>query len=133
MAGYGLLVTAILIWGGRLLISLFISEAEYIPLGIAYLRITSFCQIPQCLETVAASVFKGTGRTVPPSIVSIVSNALRALLAWILSGTALGVYGVWLGICLAAVIRGCWVFIWYLLSARSTLRGITPRTQELIE
>jgi len=132
MTGYGLFVTAIMIWGGRALISLFISEAEYIPLGVAFLRITALCQIPQCLEAVAASVFKGTGRTVPPSIVSIVSNALRVLLAWILASTALGVYGVWLGISLAAVIRGCWVFIWYLLSARSALRGITP-TQYLTD
>jgi len=133
MTGYGLCVTAIMIWGGRALISLFITETEYIPLGVAYLLITSMCQVPQCLEAVAASVFKGTGRTVPPSVASIASNALRVLLAWILSRTTLGVYGVWLGICLAAVIRGGWVFIWYLLSARSARRGNAPRTQEVAE
>ncbi|MCL2373332.1 MAG: MATE family efflux transporter [Defluviitaleaceae bacterium] len=120
MACWGLFVAGVLFFGGSFLIGLFIRDCtEIVAIGAENLRILALVQIPQCLEGVAAGVFRGQGKTLPPSISSIVSNALRVVLAFALVRfTGLGLTGVWIAIAAGAGVRGVWVYVWYLWYSR---------------
>jgi len=115
---WGILVTLILLFGGRVLFGLFLSEPEVLDIGVNYLRILAVCQVVACLEYNSAGAFRGIGKTVPPSVVSISGNVLRIPLVYFLSQTSLGINGIWWGISLGAVIRSLWMFIWYVLTSR---------------
>ena len=112
---WGSFVTFLLIVLGGAVFSVFLPDPALISLGARYLFILAFAQLPTNLETVAAAAFKGTGRTIPPSLASIVSNLLRPPLAYILAKTSLGLDGIWIAITLTSVMRGLWICLWYLL------------------
>lgn len=122
MAVWGALVTILLFFCGDALFSLFLPDPKIIEMGAVYLKLLASCQLPMCLEFIAAGAFKGTGRTLEPSVVSIVSNGLRVPLAYVLSLTSLGLNGIWLGVSAGAILRGVWMFVWYLLAARKQPR-----------
>jgi putative MATE family efflux protein len=114
MTVWGLFVTALLFFAGGFLFSLLMPDPELAALGTRYLRILAFCQLAMNLEAVTAGAFKGTGRTMGPSMVSVISNLLRPVLALILSRTSLGLNGVWIAVTITACIRGIWISLWYL-------------------
>jgi putative MATE family efflux protein len=118
MAVWGALVTIGLFFGGYVIFSAFVDVQEIRVMGATYLKIFAICQIPMCVEAVAAGTFRGTGRTMPPSVASITSNVLRVGLVYVLSRTTLGLDGVWWGIVISSVFRSAWILGWYLYSAR---------------
>jgi len=120
MACWGLLVSFILIFFGRALFELFIpNEPAVVEIGVDYLRVLAFIQIPACLEGVGAGVFRGQGKTMPPSISSTITNSLRVVLAYVLTHfTDLGLTGIWIAAALGAGARGLWIFIWYSFYSR---------------
>jgi len=120
MACWGLTVGFILFFGGRFLIGLFIPDSpEIVEIGVEYLRILALAQIPSCLEGVAAGVFRGQGKTVPPSISSATSNTLRVVLAFFfVHFTDLGLTGIWIALTIGAGARGVWIYIWYVFYSR---------------
>jgi Na+-driven multidrug efflux pump len=65
------------------------------------------------LEAVWGGDFKGRGITIPPSVASIISNSLKPILAWFLSHTTLGLYGIWAGISAGDTLRGILLFFWH--------------------
>ncbi len=132
MTVWGIVVTIFIITLGPSVFALFLPEPELVALGRLYISIFVFCQLPMNLEAVASGAFKGLGRTLPPSIVSIVSNILKPVIAYILAGAGMGIAGVWIGVCFPDIIRCVWVWAWYLLDRRHTARkdctpsGIVP-------
>jgi len=120
MTLWGLFVAVLLYFGGGALYRIFVpNDHEVVALGIVYLRMLAFVQIPACLEGVAAGIFRGKGKTVPPSIASITSNVMRVILAYaFVMFTGLGLPGIWLAVAISAAIRGIWIFIWYLMHSR---------------
>ncbi|MDR1570816.1 MAG: MATE family efflux transporter [Oscillospiraceae bacterium] len=134
--GFVISLTVLGVWGaltvllmntlGGQLYWLFLPDADVRALGVVYLRILSFCQIPQCLEAAAGGTFKGCGRTAPPSVVSIVSNLLRVLLAWWFVHIW-GALGVWAAISLTASLRGATTTIWYMLASKAQPRSDEER------
>jgi len=127
MSSWGLLITILLFFGGGWLYRIFVpNDPDVISLGILYLKIIAFVQIPQCLEGVAAGIFRGKGKTIPPSISSISSNILRVVLAYAsVHFTDLGLSGIWYAISISAAIRGLWVLTWYLFSSRKEPKSDT--------
>ena len=113
MALWGTLITALFLILGEALFSLFLPSPELIALGKRYLFILAFSQLAMNLETVAAGAFKGTGRTIPPSLASTICNMARPPLAYLLSRTSLGLYGIWLAVTICSVVRGVWICVWY--------------------
>ena len=128
MVCWGVIVTATIFFGARVLILIFIpDDPEVLRIGTEYLRILAICQIPQCLEGVAAGAFRGRGRTVPPSVSSVVSNTLRVVLAFFLSfHTPLGLTGIWIAISVGAAVRGIWIYSWYLINMRKLPKEDLP-------
>jgi putative MATE family efflux protein len=115
---WGLFVTAFIWFAGPAVFSLFFAERELLMLGTSYLHILAFCQLSMNLEALGSGAFKGIGRTIPPSVVVIGTNVLKPALAWILSGSGLGLQGLWLGIVISANLRGIWMNLWYALDSR---------------
>jgi len=118
MSVWGAIITLFLFFGGRYLFRVFLSEPNILKMGEEYLKILAACQLIFCLEAISAGVFRGIGKTIPPSLVSGISNALRVPLAYFLSKTFLGLNGIWWGITIGASIRGIWIFIWYLVESK---------------
>jgi Na+-driven multidrug efflux pump len=55
-------------------------------------------------------------------VVVISTNALKPVLAWVLSRTSLGLYGVWIGVTISANLRGLWMNLWYAVESRRKRR-----------
>lgn len=128
MAIWGTITTILLFFFGEFFISIFLKEKEYIIMGGEYLKILSSCQLILCIEAVTAGLFRGIGKTLPPSIASVCSNAFRVPLAYFLSRTSLGLNGVWIGVTIGAIIRGVWIFAWYLYARRGMPKVDAVRT-----
>ena len=129
MSGWGIIVGLVLFFGGRVLIGIFIPDSpEVVRIGVEYMRILAVVQIPQCIEGVASGVFRGQGKTIPPSVGSVTSNALRVVLAYTLTHyTDLGLTGIWIAIAIGAVIRGLWIYSWYILYSRGKQKTDTDQ------
>jgi putative MATE family efflux protein len=128
MIVYGAAVSLLLFFGGRILFGIFLSEPEVLGLGATYLKIFALCQVFTCIESVAASTFRGIGKTLPPSACSVVFNIVRVFFAYGLSQTSLELNGVWLGISIVSSLRGLAVFIWYTGAARKLPQADTAES-----
>lgn len=116
MITIGLIATALLIFGAKPIFSIFLSEKEAIYYGIKYLQILGISQLFMCLEITTAGAFNGLGKTVPPSVVSIVFTSIRIPVAVLLSSNAvLGVTGVWWSVSLSSVVKGIILVTWYVI------------------
>jgi len=103
----GVFATGLLIFGARPLFSIFIpDEPEAIAYGVDYLRILGVSQLFMVLEITTAGAFNGLGKTIPPSIISIIFTGLRVPLSLVLSSTYLGLNGVWWSISLSSIFKG---------------------------
>ncbi|MGH4119774.1 MATE family efflux transporter [Clostridium sp.] len=117
IAIFGTITSCLLMFFPGPIFSVFISEKEVIKDGIIYLRILGISQLFMCLEITTAGAFNGLGKTVPPSIVGIVLNALRIPGALLLS-TIIGLSGVWWSISLSSVLKGTILTIWFIIFLR---------------
>lgn len=126
MMAWGVFTTFVLIAFPEVLFRIFITEANVIPMGVDYLRILGFSQLFMCTEAASAGTFQGLGKTLPPSAVGILFTALRIPLAMILSGTGLGLGGIWWSITLSSVLKGmilpAWLILLFCLSSRRKTR-----------
>jgi len=122
MTLWGLGVGLIMFFGAVPLFRLFITDPDIVVIGVSYMRIIAVVQIAQCLEGVSASAFDGLGKTLPPTIVSIGFNALRVGVAFVLSRTALGINGIWIGIAFGNLMRGIVLTVWYLIDSKKMYR-----------
>ena len=112
MAVWGLFNTFLLITFPKFFFSIFISEADVIPMGVDYLRIIGISEIFICLEGAATGAFQGLGKTIPPSVVGITFNALRIPAAVLLSNI-LGLNGIWWVLTISCIFKGTILPLWY--------------------
>ena len=123
MAVWGSAIATAFLTLGPAIFFIFLPVQRLKPLGGNYLFIMAFCQLFMNLEGVGSGAFKGTGRTIPPSLASIIINSSRPILAFLLSRTSLGIYGVWISESFTAIVRGSWICIWYLLAERKKVKN----------
>lgn len=103
----GVFATVLLVFAGEQLFRLFINESEAIIQGADYLRILGYSQLFMCLEITTAGAFYGIGKTMTPSLISIIFTGLRVPLAIILfKPELLGINGVWWSISGSSIIKG---------------------------
>ncbi|MCL1950722.1 MAG: MATE family efflux transporter [Turicibacter sp.] len=115
---WGIITTLIVFFFARPLMAIFIQDENVIQIGVGYLRIVATIQLFTCWEALAGGAFRGIGKTLPPSIISISGNVLRVGFAWALARTSLGIDGIWIGMCIGNVIRGLGVMIWYSMDSK---------------
>lgn len=103
----GIFATLLLTLGGKFVFSLFIPESEAIEYGIVYLQILGLSQLFMCIEITTSGAFNGLGKTIIPSIISVLFTGLRVPAAYLLSSKELlGLNGVWWSISMSSVIKG---------------------------
>ena len=122
LSGWGILITLLLIFGGAVSFGVFTDNLEIIESGIRYLRIVSFIQIAHCMGAVCAGTFKGLGKTKPILVTAITVSVLRVPVAFFLSQTPLGLYGVFIGAALGVFMRGVVLLIWYAIYSKKMLK-----------
>lgn len=111
----GIFATCLLIFGGGKIFSIFLKEEEALRIGIVYLRILGYSQLFMCIEIATGGAFNGLGKTIPPSIVGIIFNALRIPSAIILSSIdSIGLDGVWWSISMSSVFKGIILTTWFI-------------------
>lgn len=113
----GVITSCLLIFFPEPIFSIFIREENVLKEGIIYLRILGVCQLFMCLEITTSGAFNGLGRTVPPSMVGIILNAMRIPGALLLSA-AFGLQGVWWSISLSSVLKGLILTTWFITFLR---------------
>lgn len=118
----GVFATALLFFGARPLFTIFIQEEEAILQGIQYLKILAYSQLFMCIEITTAGAFNGLGKTIPPSIVGILFNAIRIPSAIILSSTVLGLNGIWWAISMSSVFKGIVLTTWFVIHLKKRER-----------
>ena len=124
IAVMGIITSCLLIFFPGPIFSIFIREQKVIQEGIVYLRILGVSQLFMCLEITTAGAFNGLGKTVPPSIVGIMINAMRIPGALLLA-MSLGLAGVWWSISLSSILKGVILTSWFILflSRHPEIRG----------
>lgn len=111
----GIFATVLLIFVGGPIFSIFLSEKEALEIGISYLKILGYSQLFMCIEIMTSGAFNGLGKTVPPSIVGIIFNAMRIPGAIALSSIAsLGLDGVWWSISISSMFKGVILTTWFI-------------------
>jgi len=116
MVTLGIVTSAILIFLPRQIFMIFIREEATLEMGVEYLRILGVSQLFMCIEITVAGAFNGLGRTIPPSIVSMVFTAARLPLAILFASTlAWGLNGVWWSISVSSVLKGIVLLGWFLV------------------
>ena len=93
---------------------IFITEAAVLPLGIDYLVILGVSQLFMSAEITTAGAFSGYGKTIPPSVISIVFTVLRIPLALVLCRTPLALNGIWWSITISSILKGVLLLAWFL-------------------
>lgn len=115
----GIGATLLLTLGAAPVFSAFLDEEEALAHGIEYLKILGLSQLFMCIEITTTGAFNGLGKTVPPSIIGILFNALRIPAALVLSSAALlGINGVWWSISMSSVFKGVILTGWFILFLR---------------
>ena len=76
------------------------------------MAIMGLSQVFMTLEITTQGMFTGVGKTVPPSIISIVCNLMRIPLAIYLASVT-GITGVWWAISVSSMIKGTISPIWF--------------------
>ena len=107
-------------YGGEIF-SLIVPDPAACASGRIFLRIDSYSMLFMMLEITLQGIFYGTGRTLPPAIISIGFNLLRIPLAVLLSSTSLGVTGVWWALSLTSMAKGIAAFAWFRLTKKKIL------------
>ncbi len=112
MFSFGLVVTISFVCFGKEIFGIFVPEEKAMLAGGEYLCIVGFSQIFMMLELTTQGMFNGTGRTIPPAIISISFNTIRIPLALVLA-SYIGITGVWWAITISTIFKGIILPIWF--------------------
>lgn len=112
---FGILASLLLIFLAEPIFAVFIpNDPEALRLGANYLSILGFSQLFMTLEITSQGAFNGLGKTLPPSLISIIFTGARIPLAMVLSAsTLLGLNGVWWSISITSIIKGIILSAWF--------------------
>lgn len=112
MLSWGMFCSLVLIVFPQVIFQVFIQELEVLPMGVDYLRILGVSQLFMCMEITTAGAFSGLGKTLPPSIVSILLTGARIPMAMLL-GSWMGLNGVWWAITISSIGKGIVLLGWF--------------------
>ena len=117
---WGVFTTLMLTVFPEPLFRIFITEADVIPMGVEYLRILGYSQLFMCLEIATEGAFAGLGKTLPPSIVSILFTSIRIPMVMLL-GSKWGLSGVWWSLTISSILKGIILTVWFIIYLKKKL------------
>lgn len=124
----GTLVTAVFFCFGSEIFGLIVPDPYVMAEGGRYLRINAFAEIFMMLEITFQGYFYGLQKAIPPSIISIVGNALRLPAAWLFLRLIPGLSTLWWVIMVSTVLKGIAALLYYsIYKERSALEAAQER------
>lgn len=126
---WGTFTSCLLVFGAEPIFRIFIQEEQVVPIGISYLVILGIGQMPMCEELLTVGALQGLGRTLSCSVITIVLTAARIPLALFLTGTGLGLNGIWWALTATSMAKGL-IFVLYYLWVLNRLPGTAAVGQE---
>ncbi len=112
MLSLGVMVTFAFVFFGKEIFGIFVPEEQARLAGGEYLAIVGLSQIFMMLELTTQGMFNGTGRTLPPAVISISFNIARIPLAlWL--APHIGIIGVWWAITISTIFKGIILPLWF--------------------
>lgn len=105
-AVFGTFCTLLFVFWGSELFSLIVPDPQAYKAGGVFLRIDGYSMLFMMLEITTQGLFYGTGRTIPPAVISIGFNTLRIPLAMLLASIGMEIIGVWWAISLTSIAKG---------------------------
>lgn len=120
-AVFGAFCTLLFVFFGSEVFSLIVPEKMASEAGGVFLRIDGYSMLFMMLEITMQGLFYGTGRTIPPAIISITFNSLRIPIAIGLTAIGFGVSGVWWAISISSMLKGVTAFIWFRILQKKIL------------
>lgn len=118
---FGIFCTLLFVFFGSEVFSLIIPEKAAYEAGGVFLRIDGYSMLFMMLEITMQGLFYGTGRTLPPAIISITFNSLRIPMAIGLTAMGLGITGVWWAISISSMLKGIVAFVWFRILQKKIL------------
>lgn len=106
IALWGALITALFILIPTPIASVFFHETDVMRIAVDYLVILGIGEGFMCVELMTVGALSGLGRTKLCSIISILLTGARIPLAILLSGSALGLNGIWWALSLSSIAKG---------------------------
>ncbi len=119
---WGIFTSSLLVFGAEPIFRLFIQEEQVVPIGVHYLVILGIGQMPMCEELLTVGALQGLGKTLSCSVITIVLTAARIPLAVALTGTGLGLDGIWWALTVTSIAKGL-IFVMYYLWILKGLPG----------
>lgn len=116
MIPYGIVISIGMIVFAPSIFELFLpAGTNEFAVGVTYLRILGVSQFFMVLEIVTTGGFEGLGRTVIPSVISVLFTGLRVPFAYLSIALGWGLNGVWWTISLSSVAKGVIAFIIFII------------------
>ena len=120
-AVFGTFCTLLFVFWGSELFSLIVPDPQAYKAGGVFLRIDGYSMLFMMLEITTQGLFYGTGRTIPPALISIGFNTLRIPLAMLLASIGMEITGVWWAISLTSIAKGITSAAWFAVLKRRIL------------
>ncbi|MBP7871128.1 MAG: MATE family efflux transporter [Parabacteroides sp.] len=120
-AVFGTFCTLLFVFWGSELFSLIVPDPQAYKAGGVFLRIDGYSMLFMMLEITTQGLFYGTGRTLPPAVISIGFNTLRIPLAMLLASIGMEITGVWWAISLTSIAKGITSAAWFAVLKRRIL------------
>lgn len=121
---FGTCCTLLFVLFGGEVFSIFVPEKVAYLAGAAYLGISGYSQLFMMLEITTQGLFYGTGRTIPPAVISITGNYLRIPMALWFTSLGMGVIGIWWAISISCMLKGVAAVVWFALVKRKILSKV---------
>ncbi len=118
---FGTFCTLLFVFWGSELFSLIVPDPQAYKAGGVFLRIDGYSMLFMMLEITTQGLFYGTGRTIPPAVISIGFNTLRIPLAMLLASIGMEITGVWWAISLTSIAKGITSAAWFAVLKRRIL------------
>lgn len=116
MIPYGIAISVGMIVFAPFIFQLFLpTGTKEFEVGVTYLRILGFSQFFMVLEIVTTGGFEGLGRTIIPSVISIVFTGLRVPFSYASIFFGWGLNAVWWTISLSSVVKGIIAFTIFII------------------
>jgi len=120
-AVFGTFCTLLFVFWGSELFTLIVPDPQAYKAGGVFLRIDGYSMLFMMLEITTQGLFYGTGRTIPPAVISIGFNTLRIPLAMLLASIGMEITGVWWAISLTSIAKGITSAAWFAVLKRRIL------------
>ena len=116
---WGLFITLLFVCFPEQISGVFFHEPTAIATAVGYMIIIGYSEAFMSVELMTVGALSGLGKTNLCSVISITLTSARIPLAILLSGTALGLLGIWWALTATSVVKGIvFVMAFYWITAR---------------